>query len=179
MDRESVEITSRAQWREWLTNNHDNSSGIWLVYFKKGAAEAVPYEELVLEALCFGWVDSQARDVDELRTSITMTPRRPVSRWTQPNRDRVETLEAAGLMTPAGRAVIAQAKSLGTWDELRPVENLELPDDLAQALAGRLEQWEALSRSARFQHLLALHDAKRPETRSRKITAILDSLNAT
>ena len=84
MDRESVEITSRAQWREWLTTNHANSSGIWLVYFKKGAAEAVPYEELVLEALCFGWVDSQARGVDERRTSITMTPRRPVSRWTQP-----------------------------------------------------------------------------------------------
>jgi uncharacterized protein YdeI (YjbR/CyaY-like superfamily) len=176
VERESVEITSRAEWRAWLAEHHATSDGVWLVTWKKATQDKhVSYEEIVLEALCFGWVDSQAKGVDELRTSITMTPRRTASRWTQPNRDRVVALEEAGLMTDAGRARIDAAKASGAWDELRPVEALQEPADLAAALdadpAARAG-WEALSRSARYQHLLRLHDTKRAETRARRIAEI-------
>lgn len=174
-ERGQVEIRSRQQWREWLQANHATSDGVWVVTYKKSYDDHVPYEELVLEALCFGWVDSQAKGVDERRTSITMTPRRANSRWTQPNRDRVEALEAAGLMTAAGRAVIAEAKASGSWDELRDVEALVEPPDLAAALdadpAAR-ERWGSLSRSARYQYLLRLHDTKRQQTRDRRIAEL-------
>ncbi|MCW2757331.1 MAG: hypothetical protein JWO46_1077 [Nocardioidaceae bacterium] len=176
MERESIEVTTRAEWRTWLEQHHATSDGVWLVTWKKATPDKhVSYEEIVLEALCFGWVDSQAKGVDELRTSITMTPRRTASRWTQPNRDRVVALEDAGLMTDAGRAQIEAAKANGAWDELRPVEALQEPDDLATALdadpAARA-RWEALSRSARYQHLLRLHDTKRAETRAKRIAEI-------
>ena len=176
MERERIEVTSRAEWRAWLAGHHASSPGIWLVTWKKATPDKhVPYEEIVLEALCFGWVDSQAKGVDEVRTSITMTPRRPNSRWTQRNRERVEELEAAGLMTAAGRAEIEAAKANGAWDELRDVEALVEPDDLRAVLDGdpvARERWEALSASAKFQHLLRLHDTKRPETRAKRIGEI-------
>lgn len=178
MERPSLEVTSAAQWRDWLTTNHATSDGIWLVTFKKAFEGHVPYPELVEQALCFGWVDSQARAVDAERTSITMTPRREGSRWMQPNRDRVERLEAQGLMTDAGRAAIAAAKASGAWDDLRPVEALEVPADLGKAIAQHdlHSTWDALTRSAKFQHLLRLHDAKRPATRERHLARIVDAL---
>jgi uncharacterized protein YdeI (YjbR/CyaY-like superfamily) len=178
VERESIEVTSRAEWRTWLEEHHATSDGIWLVTWKKATPDRhVSYEEIVLEALCFGWVDSQAKRVDEVRTSITMTPRRTASRWTQPNRDRVVALEQAGLMTAAGRDRIEAAKASGAWDELRPVEALEEPDDLREALdsdpAAR-ERWGSLSRSARYQHLLRLHDTRRAETRRKRIAEIAE-----
>ena len=176
MERERIEVRSRAEWRAWLEEHHAASSGIWLVTWKKATPDRhVPYEDLVLEALCFGWVDSQGRGVDELRTSITMTPRRTGSRWTQRNRERVAELEAAGLMTPAGRAQIEAAQASGAWDELRAVEALVEPDDLRAALdedPGARARWDALTASAKFQHLLRLHDTKRPETRAKRIAGI-------
>lgn len=175
-----MEIVSRAAWRAWLTEHHATSPGVWVVTWKKGHPAHVPYEDLVLEALCFGWVDSQAKGVDAERTSITMTPRRAASRWTQPNRSRVEALEAAGLMTDAGRAAVAAARKCGSWDELVDVEALVEPADLRAALdaadPSARTRWEAASRSVRYQHLLRLHDTRRPETRARRIAAIIDSL---
>ena len=173
MERPTLKVTSRAHWREWLDEHHGTSDGVWVAFVKASAGGKVSYEELVLEALCFGWIDSQGKGIDAEWTSLTFTPRRARSRWTQPNRDRVARLQEAGLMTPAGQAVIDEAQQLGTWDELRQVENLELPDDLASALVGHETAWEALSRSIRYQHLLGLHDAKRPETRARKIAGII------
>ena len=116
MERERVEVRSREEWRAWLAQNHASPEGVWVVTSKKGYDDHVPYEDLVLEALCFGWVDSQVRGVDERRTSIAMTPRRPASRWSRSNRDRVDALEAAGLMTAAGRAAVARARERGTWE---------------------------------------------------------------
>jgi len=176
VERERVEVASRAEWRAWLEEHHATSPGIWLVTWKKATPDKhTSYEEIVLEALCFGWVDSQAKGVDELRTSMTITPRRPNSRWTQRNRERVEELEAAGLMTPAGRAEVDAARASGAWDELRDVEALVEPEDLRASLdadpAARA-RWEALTASAKFQHLLRLHDTKRPETRARRIAEI-------
>jgi len=115
-DEERVELDDRAGWRAWLEANHDRSSGVWLVTFKKTAGRPrVDYDAAVEEALCFGWVDSKSRSVDDERTSLYFTPRKPKSSWSESNVARVEKLEAAGLMREAGRRVVEEAKEMGRW----------------------------------------------------------------
>ena len=110
---ERVEVESRAQWRAWLAEHHDSSPGAWLVTFKKRAVpdRHVHYADTVEEALCFGWVDSLGRKLDERRSQLLMTPRKPKSNWSRPNKERVERLVAAGLMAPAGLAAVVVAKA--------------------------------------------------------------------
>jgi uncharacterized protein YdeI (YjbR/CyaY-like superfamily) len=109
-------VASRAQWREWLATNHASSSGVWAVTLKKSTGrQTVTYDDLVEEALCFGWVDSVVRRVDEELTGMRFTPRKPKSNWSASNRARVERLEAEGLMSDAGRAAVEAAKARGTW----------------------------------------------------------------
>jgi uncharacterized protein YdeI (YjbR/CyaY-like superfamily) len=180
MEREQVEVRSRAEWCAWLQEHHATSPGVWLVTWKKAAGERhVSYEDIVREALCFGWVDSQAKGVDAERTSITMTPRRPGSGWSKPNRDRVAELEAAGLMHPSGAAAVAAAHQDGSWELFLEVEQLIEPPDLKAALdadpAAR-QGWEALSRSARSVFLLKLLGAKRAETRDRHVARLVAEL---
>lgn len=101
----TVELERRAEWRAWLEANHATSDGVWLVTWKKAANRPrVDYDAAVEEALCFGWVDSKSKAVDELRTSLWFTRRKPGSNWSESNVARFEALEAAGLMTDAGRA---------------------------------------------------------------------------
>ena len=115
-DEDRVELDDRAAWRAWLEANHATSTGVWLVTFKKSAGRArVDYDASVEEALCFGWVDSKVRAVDEERTSLYFTPRKPKSSWSESNVARVEKLEAAGLMREAGRRVVTEAKEMGRW----------------------------------------------------------------
>jgi uncharacterized protein YdeI (YjbR/CyaY-like superfamily) len=132
----------------------------------------LPYEELVLEALCFGWIDGQARGVDEERTSLLLTPRKPKSGWSRPNKKRVELLEAEGLMTDAGHRAIAVAKENGSWSALDDVENLVEPPELKAALdanpAAR-ENWDAFPPSAKKAILNWISTAKKPETRERRV----------
>ena len=113
---EQVEFTSAADCGAWLEQNHARVRGIWAVTYKKGAGERhLTYEALVREALCFGWIDGQARGIDEFRTSLLLTPRRPGSGWSRPNKIRIAELEAAGLLAPAGIAAIEAAKASGSW----------------------------------------------------------------
>ena len=115
-DEDRVELDDRADWRAWLEANHERSSGVWLVTFKKSAGRPrVDYDAAVEEALCVGWVDSKSRSVDGERTSLYFAPRKPKSSWSESNVARVEKLEAAGLMREAGRRVVAEAKALGRW----------------------------------------------------------------
>jgi uncharacterized protein YdeI (YjbR/CyaY-like superfamily) len=113
---ERVELDDRGDWRAWLEANHDRSSGVWLVTWKKSAGRArVDYDAAVEEALCFGWVDSKSRSVDDERTSLYFTPRKPKSSWSASNVARVEKLEAAGLMRAAGLRLVEEAKTAGRW----------------------------------------------------------------
>jgi uncharacterized protein YdeI (YjbR/CyaY-like superfamily) len=106
----TVELERREDWRDWLARNHESAPGIWLVTWKKAAGRPrVDYDAAVEEALCFGWVDSKSRSVDEERTSLYFTPRRPRSNWSESNLARVAKLEAAGRMTEAGRRVLPSA----------------------------------------------------------------------
>lgn len=114
---EQVEFATAAELREWLAEHHTASPGIWAVYGKKAAGERwIPYEEVVRQALCFGWVDIRGRGLDETRTQMLLTPRRAKSSWSASNRQRVADLEAAGLMTDAGRAAVQAAQVGGTWE---------------------------------------------------------------
>lgn len=170
---DQVPVSSRAEWRAWLADHHADSPGIWAVTHKKtSAGPYVSYDDLVEEALAFGWVDSVRRSVDEERSRLLMTPRRPKSGWSRPNKERIERLTAAGLMAPAGLAAVARAKENGTWTALDAVENLEEPDDLAAALnadARARTHWDAFPRSAKRGILEWILNAKRPDTRARRI----------
>lgn len=173
-----VEFTSAAELRSWLAEHHDSVRGIWAVTFKKAAGERhLTYEALVREALCFGWIDGQARSVDAQRSSLLLTPRRPGSGWSRPNKIRIDELEAAGLLEPPGLAVIAAAKENGSWTLLDDVEDLIEPAELRTALdadpAARAG-WNGYTRSARKAALTAIAMAKRPETKSKKIASIVE-----
>jgi uncharacterized protein YdeI (YjbR/CyaY-like superfamily) len=107
----SVELERREDWRAWLEQNHATAESVWLVTWKKIAKRPrVDYDAAVEEALCFGWIDSKSKSVDDLRTSVYFTPRRPNSNWSESNIARFARLEAAGLMTDAGRAAYSPAQ---------------------------------------------------------------------
>lgn len=168
----------RAGWRAWLIADHGMSKGVYLTSWRRGSGKAsVPYEEAVEEALCVGWVDSTSRNLDEERSIQWFAPRRSRSAWARSNKDRVERLTAAGLMLPAGLAVIEEAKRNGMWTLLDDVENLVVPDDLAAALAARppgRDNWDAFPRSARRAMLEWVVQARRPETRADRIDRIAE-----
>ena len=114
---DEVLVPDRAGWRSWLADNHASQTAAWVVLTKKGGTvTALTYEEAVLEALCFGWIDGQARSRDAGSTFIRFTPRGPKSKWSASNVTRVALLAREGLMTDAGRAAVDAAKADGRWD---------------------------------------------------------------
>ena len=170
---EHVEVTSRAQWRAWLTNNHTQTDSIWLVTYKKHTGSRyLPYDAIVEEALCFGWIDSLPRKLDADRTMLLLSPRRPKSPWSKLNKDRVNNMLDQGLMTPAGQEKINQAKADGSWTFLDDVEALIIPEDLASSLAANSQArqyFEAFSPSSKKGILQWIKSAKQTTTRERRI----------
>ena len=169
----------RAAWRAWLIANHAASHGVYLAMWRSAATgrEGVPYAEAVEEALCVGWIDAIYRMLDDQIAIQWFAPRRLGSGWASSNKARVARLTAAGLMLPAGLAVVQAAKRDGSWTLLDDVEALIVPEDLAAALAanppGR-HHWDAFSKSARRQMLFWIVQAKRPETRAKRIAEIAE-----
>ena len=172
----SVFIETRAQWRTWLEENHTRAEGVWLIYNKKASGKpTVPYAEQVEEALCFGWVDSKGNKLDDERTMLYFAPRKSGSGWARPNKERIERLIAAGLMTPAGLTKIDAARLDGSWEKLDAVEDLIVPDDLSAELArypNAVAHFEAFPRSAKRALLEWIVQAKRTETRQKRIEEI-------
>ena len=167
---------SRAEWRAWLGEHHGSSRGIWLVLSKKGSGLAGPsYDDALEEALCFGWIDSRGRRLDERRYQLWFCPRRPGSVWSQPNKARVARLREAGLMAPAGLARIEAAVADGSWAILDQVDSLVVPDDLAAGLAavpGAKQAFAGMAASVRKPILYWVMSAKRPQTRADRIAAV-------
>ncbi len=172
-DLELVHPADRGQWRAWLEANHATARGAWLVSFRRATGRPrVEYEEAVEEALCFGWVDSLARGLDDERSRLLFTPRRPRSGWARTNKERIARLEAAGLLAPAGRAVVEAARADGSWSALDDVENLVEPPDLCAALDADPDaraHWDGFPPSARRNILAWIQGARRPETRAKRI----------
>lgn len=168
-----VEMTERSGLRAWLDAHHEASEGIWLVTFKKGASHPrLPYDDIVEELLCFGWVDSLPRALDDERTMLLCTPRKPTSKWSALNKRRVERMTAAGRMSARGQAVVERARRDGTWTALDAVEALEVPPDLAAAFEahpGARAHWDAFPPSVRRGILEWIVSAKRPATRDKRV----------
>jgi len=171
--RPMIHPSDRAAWRAWLAANHERPTGVWMVIDRSGTDPArVDYVSAVEEALCFGWIDSKVVKLDAERTLQWFSPRRPRGTWARTNKDRVARLTAAGLMMPAGLAVIEEAKRNGSWTLLDDVEDLVVPDDLAAAFEASppsRANWDAFSRSARRAILAWIVQAQRPETRAKRI----------
>jgi uncharacterized protein YdeI (YjbR/CyaY-like superfamily) len=166
------EPADRAAWRNWLDRNHRTSSGVWLV-FRKGPQRQLTYADAVEEALCFGWIDSVLNPIDKGRYMQLFTPRKTKSGWSRLNKRRAARLIAAGLMTAAGLEKIAAAKRDGSWRALDAVESLKVPKDFQAALEGNPEarrNFDAFTPSARKRYLYWINNAKRAETRARRLT---------
>jgi len=172
-DAPRVHAETAGEWRAWLEAHHADTPSVWLVSWKSATGRpSVPYERAVEEALCFGWIDSTNRSLDDERGMLWFTRRKPGSGWARTNKERIVRLEADGRMTAAGRAVIDAAKADGSWTLLDDVENLVVPDDLAAAFdryPGSREQYDAFPRSARRVILVWIVQAKRPETRAARL----------
>ena len=169
----------RNAWRRWLEQHAPHKSEIWLVLNKRHLeAPSVTLGEAVEEALCFGWIDGILKRIDDRQHAVRFSPRRKGSRWSKRNRNRVERMIQAGKMTEAGMALVEHARQTGEWDELRgSLKDRPMPEELDQALKEDPEarSWfEALAPSHKRQFLGWIHQAKREDTRQRRIATVLE-----
>jgi uncharacterized protein YdeI (YjbR/CyaY-like superfamily) len=173
-----IQPTSRAAWREWLDQHHASSQGIWLVYAKKHTGlPTLSYEDAVLEALCFGWIDSLMKSIDDRFHMQWFTPRKPKSAWSENNKARLAKLTKAGLMAPAGLAAVAEAKKSGSWSAYADVDKLTVPPELKRAFAANPDakkNWPTYTPSAQRSFLHMVNNAKRPETREKYVQRVTD-----
>lgn len=168
-------------WRGWLAEHHSNSPGVWLVLGKKGGqVTALDYPAALDEALCFGWIDGQVARRDEGSYRQRFTPRRPKGAWSRRNVEHVARLTAAGLMMPAGQAAVDAARADGRWQRAYAgPAAAELPADLAGALAAvpaAQAMWDVLTSQNRYAISYRVGQAKRPDTRARRIAEFVELL---
>jgi uncharacterized protein YdeI (YjbR/CyaY-like superfamily) len=167
-------VPDATAWRAWLMDNHASSSGVWLVLGKKGGqVTALTYAAALDEALCFGWIDGQVNRRDEGSIRQRFTPRRAKSAWSRRNVDHIARLSAEGRLMPAGQAAVDAAKADGRWEAAYAgPATAELPADLTEALAASPlahQMWEVLTSQNRYAITYRIGQAKRPETRARRI----------
>jgi uncharacterized protein YdeI (YjbR/CyaY-like superfamily) len=172
---------NRTEWRSWLEKNHDKKPEIWLVFYKiKTRKKSIKYEDAVEEALCYGWIDSVVRRIDDEKHMQKYTPRRDRSNWSRKNKDRVEKLIKNNSMTEYGLRKIEAAKRNGSWNRLDNVEiTMTVPDDMKDALGkcrDAEKSYEKLSPSRKKQFLWWIESAKRDETRARRINEMIRML---
>ncbi len=170
-----VHVTTRSEWRKWLAANHDREpNGIWLVYSKKQSGQpTLEYEESVQEALCFGWIDSIIKKIDDVKFCRKFTPRKDDSNWSNSNKKRVEQLIKEGRMTKFGLAKIKAAKKSGRWEEdPSPTIDLGMPPELSKALAKNKRAkkfFDELAPTYQKQYIGWIVTAKRPETKAKRL----------
>lgn len=176
-DAERYQPGSLQDWQDWLAANHQRGEGVWVVQWRTISGRSpLPYEEMVREALCWGWIDGQVKPLDELQLLQWWAPRKPGSGWAATNKARVEDLERAGRLQPAGIAAIEQAKANGMWTVFDSVEALQEPIELTTALDAEpvaRTAWDGFPRSVRKQALAGIAMAKRPETRTARVASIV------
>lgn len=169
---------NRQEWRDWLQINHDRKQSIWLIYYKKKSnIPTVTYSEAVDEALCFGWIDSKSKPLDDEKFMQFFSKRKAKSVWSKVNKEKIERLTKEGLMTKAGFDIIEIAKQNGSWTILDEVEALIIPKDLNDEFENRTKAkayFLSLSRSDKRNILQWLILAKRQETRQNRISEIVE-----
>jgi uncharacterized protein YdeI (YjbR/CyaY-like superfamily) len=174
-------VPDAAAWHDWLTDNHAGSPGVWLVLGKKGGqVTELNYAAALDEALCFGWIDGQAARRDEGSMRQRFTPRRPKSAWSRRNVEYIARLSAEGRLMPAGQAAVDAAKADGRWDAAYAGAAAgEVPPDLAAALATSPQaqaMWDVLTSQNRYAITYRIGQAKRPETRAKRIAEFVSML---
>ncbi|WP_375562923.1 YdeI family protein [Bernardetia sp. OM2101] len=169
---------SKQQWREWLVTNHIQKDAVWLIFYKKKTGKpTLTWSDAVDEALCFGWIDSVKKTLDEERYIQYFSKRKPKSTWSKVNKEKVEQLIAKGLMMQTGLDCIKIAKQNGSWEILDSVEALLIPKDLEAALQSNenaMDFFMSLSKSVRKTMLYWVISAKRQDTRQKRITQIAE-----
>lgn len=175
---ETLYVKNRQEWREWLQNHHDKKQSIWLIFYKKKTnLPTLSYSEAVDEALCFGWIDSKAKPIDNEKFMQFFSRRKEKSVWSKVNKEKIEQLIKAGLMTKAGYTIIDKAKQNGYWTMLDDAEALIIPEDLNaqfEVKPNAKTYFLSLSRSDKRNILQWLVLAKKQETRQRRITEIVN-----
>ena len=178
----TLELKDRAAWRDWLADNHDRETEIWLIYFKKETGiPSIEYADSLDEALCYGWVDSLIKKIDEQRYARKFTPRKDDSKWSLVNKTRVEQLIQDGRMTEHGLKKVEAARQSGSWDSpvQKPKLDFKMPAEFAEALKDnpRAEAaFKGLAASHQKQYLAWIITAKRPETRQKRIAESIQLL---
>jgi uncharacterized protein YdeI (YjbR/CyaY-like superfamily) len=176
-----VSFASPRAWEDWLEEKHAASAGVWIKIAKKDTGiESVRYPEVLESALCFGWIDGRREALDERYFLQRFTPRQARSRWSQINREKTERLIAAGRMRVAGLAEVARAKADGRWEAAyESQKRIAVPLDLQRELDARPEAkafFSKLSSRNRYAILYRLQDAKKPETRARRLAKFVAML---
>ena len=176
-------VPDRGAWESWLTEHHASSPGVWLKIAKKGSGTpGLSYPEALEIAICFGWIDGQKGRLDDEHWLQRFTPRKPGSRWSKINTEKAAGLIEAGAMRPAGMREVELAREDGRWDAAYAGQrDMGVPDDLASALAADDEArafFATLSSANRYAILYRIGDAKRPETRARRIAKYVAMLAA-
>lgn len=172
---------SVGEWEAWLEKHHASSDGLWIKFARKGLGiETVSYVEALDVALCYGWIDGQARGLDDEYWLQRFTPRRSRSRWSKVNREKVAKLIEAGKMKPAGLREVERARADGRWDAAYdPPSKATVPDDLRRALDENPEAsafFATLDGRNRYAILYQIGDAKKPETRARRVEKFVTML---
>lgn len=182
MNDEELIVKDVAGWRRWLHANHAKSDGRWVVMAKKGTTSptSLNYDAALEEALCYGWIDGQGRSRDAATSLQRWTPRRKQSKWSVRNTQIAERLVKEGRMQPAGLAEMDRAKGDGRWAAAYAgPATAEVPADLAAALKAKPKaraMFEILNSQNRYAVLYRIHDAKKPETRARRIQQFVEML---
>ncbi|MCL3782666.1 hypothetical protein EMN47_19955 [Prolixibacteraceae bacterium JC049] len=176
---ETFHPSSKAEWRDWLTKNHDKAHSVWLIFNKVATGNVnLTWSEAVDEALCFGWIDSVKRSIDSEKYMQYFGRRKPSSTWSKVNKDKIEKLTAEGLMCEAGIRSVEIAQQNGNWSILDDVENLILPDDLEEQMAKYPDSkifFSSLNKAMKKGLLSWIVLAKREETRKKRIKEIIES----
>jgi uncharacterized protein YdeI (YjbR/CyaY-like superfamily) len=177
-----LELKDQREWHRWLAANHDRSAGAWLKIAKQSSpTRTVDHREALEEALCFGWIDGQARGFDEHFYLIRFTPRRERSKWSQFNREKATRLIDEGRMQPSGLAQVEAAKADGRWDAAYPAQSqATVPEDFQRALDANpqaKEFFETLTGSTRYAFLYRLHNVQAPERRAKRIADYIERLS--
>ncbi len=170
---------NKKDWRRWLELNHSIKYAVWVIFYKKGSSHHnLNWSESVDEALCFGWIDSTKKTIDEERYKQYFSKRKAKSNWSKINKDKVKALITQGLMEKAGYYSIEVAKENGSWAILDDIEALKLPTDLTEAFTqhkGSIEYFTSLSKSVKKVLLYWVVSAKRDETRQKRIKEIAEN----
>ena len=178
----TLELKTREAWRAWLADHHDKEEEIWLVYFKKETGiPTLDYAETRDEALCFGWVDSLIKKIDDTKYARKFTPRKDSSKWSKVNKARVKALIKVGLMTEHGLKKVEAAKRSGSWDNpvQKPSMDFKMPPEFAQALQDNPQAEETyinLPPSHQKRYLGWIVTAKKSETRQKRINEAIKLL---